>query len=76
MLLHPGLHRLRLGWLCLRGLWQAGGMKKQASDQSSHDRRYQERKRAEAERKAPQKKVVKQSGEAPVPGSESRVPSS
>ena len=51
-------------------------MKKQASDQSFHDRRYQERKRAEAERKAPQKKVVKQSDEERVPGSESRVPSS
>jgi len=50
------------------GVWQAGGMKKQAADQSFHDRRYQERKRAEAARKAPKKKVVK-------PGSESRVPS-
>jgi hypothetical protein len=64
------------GLAMFAGVWQAGGMKKQASDQSSHDRRYQERKRAEAERKAPQKKVVKQGGEAPVPGSESRVPSS
>jgi hypothetical protein len=41
------------GWVC-----QAGGMKKQASDQSFHDRRYQERKRAEAARKAPAKKKV------------------
>jgi hypothetical protein len=40
------------------GVWQAGGMKKQASDQAFHDRRYQERKRAEAERKIPKKKVV------------------
>jgi hypothetical protein len=36
---------------------QAGRMKKQASDQSFHDRRYQERKRAEAAKKAPVKKV-------------------
>jgi hypothetical protein len=33
-------------------------MKKQAADQSFHDRRYQERKRAEAAKKAPPKKVV------------------
>jgi hypothetical protein len=33
-------------------------MKKQLSDQSFHDRRYQERKRAEAARKAPKKKVA------------------
>jgi hypothetical protein len=33
-------------------------MKKQASDQSFHDRRYQERKRAEAAKKVVQKKVV------------------
>ncbi|MGA9511198.1 MAG: hypothetical protein WBV55_21435 [Candidatus Sulfotelmatobacter sp.] len=33
-------------------------MKKQASDQSFHDRRYQERKRAEAAKKAAPKKVV------------------
>jgi hypothetical protein len=32
-------------------------MKKQASDQSFHDRRYQERKRAEAAKKVVQKKV-------------------
>jgi hypothetical protein len=31
-------------------------MKKQASDQYSHDRRYQERKRAEAARQPPKKK--------------------
>jgi hypothetical protein len=41
------------GWVC-----QAGGMKKQASDQSFHDRRYQERKRAEAAKKAAPKKVI------------------
>jgi hypothetical protein len=37
-------------------------MKKQASDQSFHDRRYQERKRAEAAKKAAPKKVVRESG--------------
>jgi hypothetical protein len=40
-------------------------MKKQASDQSFHDRRYQERKRAEAAKKPVQKKVV---GEAAPAG--------
>jgi hypothetical protein len=39
------------------GVWQAGRMKKQGSDQAFHDRRYQERKRAEAARKPAQKKV-------------------
>jgi hypothetical protein len=39
------------------GVCQAEGMKKQASDQSFHDRRHQERKRAEAAKKAPAKKV-------------------
>jgi len=38
-------------------VWQAGEMKKQGSDQAFHDRRHQERKRAEAERKLPKKKV-------------------
>jgi hypothetical protein len=33
-------------------------MKKQASDQYSHDRRYQERKRAEAARQPPKKKAT------------------
>jgi len=33
-------------------------MKKQASDQSFHDRRYQERKRAEAAKKVVVKKAV------------------
>ena len=51
------------------GLCQAWWMKKQLADQSFHDRRYQERKRAEAARKAPKKKVVKPSGEARVPSS-------
>jgi len=37
-------------------------MKKQASDQSFHDRRYQERKRAEAAKKVAPKKVVRESG--------------
>jgi hypothetical protein len=55
-----------LGLAMFAGVWQAGGMKKQGSDQALHDRRYQERKRAEAERKAAKKKVAKQ-------GEESRV---
>ena len=60
-------------WLALFvGVCQAEGMKKQASDQSFHDRRYQERKRAEAARKAPKKKVAAESGKQ---SSESRVPS-
>jgi hypothetical protein len=39
-------------------VWQAGDMKKQASDQQFHDRRYQERKRDEAARKPAKKKVA------------------
>jgi hypothetical protein len=39
------------GWLCLGGCVKLWDMKKQGSDQSFHDRRYQERKRAEAARK-------------------------
>jgi hypothetical protein len=39
-------------------------MKKQGADQAFHDRRYQERKRAEAAKKVPaKKKVGKQTGE-------------
>jgi hypothetical protein len=49
-------------------------MKKQASDQAFHDRRYQERKRAEAARKVPKKKVVAEAGKrhdgSRVPGGE------
>jgi hypothetical protein len=49
-------------------------MKKQGSDQAFHDRRYQERKRAEAARKVPAKKKVaaagKKSGEPLVAGGE------
>jgi hypothetical protein len=45
-------------------------MKKQGSDQAFHDRRYQERKRAEAERKVPKKKVAAESGKK---SGESRV---
>jgi hypothetical protein len=56
----------------LAGVWQAGGMKKQLADQSFHDRRYQERKRAEAERKGPAKKKVE--GEAGKKSGESRAP--
>ena len=52
------------------GVWQAEGMKKQTADQSFHDRRYQERKRAEAARKTPKKKVAKQSSESQVPRTE------
>jgi hypothetical protein len=33
-------------------------MKKQASDQQFHDRRYQERKRAEAAKQLPKKKAA------------------
>ncbi len=35
-------------------------MKKQASDQSFHYRRYKERKRAEAAKKVPPKKTVRE----------------
>ena len=52
------------GLAMFAGVWQAGGMKKQSSDQAFHDRRYQERKRAEAERKVPKKKVAKPGGES------------
>jgi len=38
-------------------LWQSKDMKKQASDQQFHDRRYQERKRAEEARKPLPKKA-------------------
>ena len=41
----------------LAGVWQAERMKKQGSDQAFHDRRHQERKRAEAARKPAKKKV-------------------
>jgi hypothetical protein len=54
-------------------VWQAGGMKKQLSDQAFHDRRHQERKRAEAERKVPKKKVAAESENEKKSG-ESRVP--
>ena len=40
------------------GVCQAGSMKKQASDQSFHDRRYQERKRAEAAKKSPGRRLL------------------
>jgi hypothetical protein len=46
-------------------------MKKQGSDQAFHDRRHQERKRAEAERKVPvKKKVGKAGGESRAAGVE------
>ncbi|MGD0990649.1 MAG: hypothetical protein ABR874_22820 [Candidatus Sulfotelmatobacter sp.] len=41
-------------------------MKKQASDQSFHDRRYQERKRAEAAKKPMGKKVVESTKVSPT----------
>jgi hypothetical protein len=54
-------------------------MKKQASDQSFHDRRHQERKRAEAAKKLPKKKVAaeygKTDGESRVPNTQYRVTS-
>jgi hypothetical protein len=43
-------------------------MKKQSSDQQFHDRRHQERKRAEAARKMPQKKALEsQTTSTPAP---------
>jgi len=36
-------------------VWQAEGMKKQAADQGFHDRRHQERMRAEAAKRAGKK---------------------
>jgi hypothetical protein len=50
-------------------------MKKQGADQAFHDRRYQERKRAEAAKKVPAKKKAenasgKPSAESRVAGSE------
>ena len=71
---HPrAAGHISVGLAMLAGVWQAGDMKKQASDQAFHDRRYQERKRAEAERKVPKKKVEagKRSGESREPGTES-----
>src|SRR5260370_42436053 len=57
----------RVGLDMFARVWQAGKMKKQAADQSFHDRRYQERKRAEAARKGPaKKKVARVSGESRV----------
>jgi hypothetical protein len=43
-------------------------MKKQASDQQSHDRRYQERKRAEAARQPLKKKASPEVSTPIVPG--------
>lgn len=56
-----------LGSVC-----QAGRMKKQLSDQQFHDRRHQERKRAEAAKRPVKKKVV--GGEVGKQGGESRLP--
>jgi hypothetical protein len=49
----------------LRRVWQAGKMKKQASDQSFHDRKYQERKRAEAAKKPVKKNAA--NAKSPIP---------
>jgi len=43
-------------------------MKKQASDQQSHDRRYQERKRAEAAKQPLKKKAPPEVSTPAVPG--------
>jgi hypothetical protein len=43
-------------------------MKKQASDQQSHDRRYQERKRAEAAKQPLKKKASPEVSTPVVPG--------
>jgi len=44
-------------------------MKKQASDQQSHDRRYQERKRAEAARQPVKKKSASVDADKAAPSS-------
>jgi hypothetical protein len=60
------LYLCRVDWLCLDWCVKLGGMKKQASDQSFHDRRYQERKRAEAAKKlAPKKAMSEESSRTP-----------
>jgi hypothetical protein len=67
---------LSSGLAMFAGVWQAGGMKKQGSDQAFHDRRHQERKRAEAERKLPaKKKVAAEGGKKAVPSTQYPVPS-
>jgi hypothetical protein len=43
-------------------------MKKQASDQQFHDRRHQERKRAEAAKKSTNKQTTREGAAQPVPG--------
>jgi hypothetical protein len=45
-------------------------MKKQLSDQQFHDRRYQERKRAEAARQPVKKKSPREGASTPAPASE------
>jgi hypothetical protein len=52
------LQRALPGLDMFAGVWQAGGMKKQLADQSFHDRKHQERKRAEAARKPVKNKVA------------------
>jgi hypothetical protein len=48
-------------------------MKKQASDQQFHDRRHQERQRAEAAKKLPQKKAA-DAAPAAVPAADQVAP--
>jgi len=48
------------GWISWVRCVKLGDMKKQLADQSFHDRRHQERKRAEAAKKVAPKKVVKE----------------
>jgi hypothetical protein len=62
--MHGGVIRVAQ-WRTFGGCVKLRVMKKQASDQSFHDRRYQERKRAEAAKKVTPKKVV-----APARGKE------
>jgi hypothetical protein len=61
--MRPSPHKAE--WLSFGGCVKLRVMKKQASDQSFHDRRHQERKRAEAAKKVAPKKAV-----APVPEKE------
>jgi len=49
-------------------------MKKQASDQQSHDRRYQERKRAEAARQSAKKKTTGEGSKPVVAGVADEAP--
>jgi hypothetical protein len=50
-----------------RQLWETEDMKKQASDQQFHDRRYQERKQAEAAKKLANKHATREVPAQPSP---------